>query len=57
MRLIEVCLLGSKPGEEPWGGVAVTGSRRFLDVIIFGTTMRGGVEGATDSRNGTDAVE
>ena len=58
MRLIEVCLLGSRPGEEPWGGVAVTGSRHFLDVIIFGTPQSGVIEGATvGSRNGTDALK
>ena len=58
MRLIEVCLLGSRPGEEPWGGVAVTGSRNFLDVIIYGTPQLGVVEGVTvGSRNGTDALK
>ena len=58
MRLIEVCLLGSRPGEEPWGGVAVTGSRNFLDVIIFGTALPVGIEGATVGlRNGTDALK
>ena len=58
MRLIEVCLLGRRPGEEPWGGVAVTGSRHLLDVIIYGTPQSGVVEGATVGwGNGTDALK
>ncbi|KAM0796839.1 hypothetical protein BDR22DRAFT_892779 [Usnea florida] len=58
MRLVEVCLLGSRSLEEPWGGVAVTGSRNLLDVIIIGTPQSGGIEGATvGSGNGTDTLK
>ena len=56
MRVIEVCLLGSRPGDEPSGGVAVAGTRNYLDVIIFGA-WRNVEEGTVGSSNGTDALK
>ena len=46
MRITEVCILNSRPGVEHWGGAALVGSSRYLDVIIWGTPMSGGNEGA-----------
>ena len=44
MRITEVCLL-SRPDIEHWGGAAVVGLSRFLDVVVWGTPMSGGNEG------------
>ena len=58
MRLVEVCLLGSRPGDEPSGGGAVAGRAGFLAVSIFGAWQSGVVEkGTVGSSNGTDALK
>ena len=58
MRLIEICILSIRLGHEPWGGVAVAGSRNFLDVIIFGARESGASEGGpVGSSNGTDVLK
>ena len=58
MRVIEVCLLGSRPGDEPLGGGAVAGRAGFLAVSIFGAWQPGVVEkGTVGSSNGTDALK
>lgn len=46
MRITEVCILNSRPDIEHWGGAALVGLGRYLDVIIWGTPMAGGNEGA-----------
>ena len=46
MRITEVCILNSRPGVEHWGGAALVGLSRYLDVIILGTPISGGNKGA-----------
>ena len=41
MRIVEVCLLNSRPGEKHWGGAALAGLGRFLDVVIGGAPDAG----------------
>ena len=44
MRITEVCLLNSRPDAEHWGGAALAGLGRYLDVIIWGSPVSGGDE-------------
>ena len=53
MRITEVCILNIRPDVEHWGGAALVGLSRYLDVIIWGTPMSGGNEGAL----GNETVE
>lgn len=45
MRITEVCLLNSRPDVEHWGGAALVGISRFLDVLVWGTPISGGNDG------------
>ena len=55
MRIIEVCLLNSRPDVTHWGGAALAGSRSYLDVIVWGVAIPsgngGGVENETVALN------
>lgn len=44
MRIIEVCFLNSRPDTEHWGGTAVVGSSKYLDVVVWGAPDSGGNE-------------
>lgn len=54
MRITEVCILNSRPDVTHWGGAALAGVGRFLDVIVWGTPEAGGNEGGL--RNETVAL-
>jgi hypothetical protein len=45
LRITEVCLLSSRRDIEHWGGAALAGSSRYLDVIVWGTPIYGGNNG------------
>ena len=42
MRIVEVCLLNSRPGVEHWGGAALAGLGKYLDVLVWGAPEPGG---------------
>ena len=45
MRITEVCILDGRPGVRRWGGTALAGVGRYLDVIVWGTAEEGGSGG------------
>lgn len=53
MRIVEVCLLNSRPDLEHWGGAALAGLGSYLDVVIGGSPDAGNDVG---SINKTTAV-
>ena len=59
LRIIEVCLLNSRPDVAHCGGAALAGQRNYLDVIMWGTPKYGGNEAEltnqTISLNGSGA--
>lgn len=44
MRIVEVCLLNSRPDTEHWGGAALAGLSSYLDVVVWGAPEPGGDE-------------
>ena len=49
MRVVEVCLLNGRPNTEHLGGAAITGSGKYLDVVIWGTSESGDSEAAVNN--------
>lgn len=41
MRIIEVCLLNSNPDVEYWGGAALAGLNKYLDIVVWGSPSPG----------------
>lgn len=44
MRITESCLLDSRPDVEHWGGAALAGLGKHLDVVLWGALMPDGSE-------------
>ena len=59
MRIVEVCILNSRPDVEHWGGAAVAGSSSYLDIVVWGAPQSDGhgdaLSNETLSLNGSGA--